>query len=773
MRFESGASFAGYTVVSQLGRGGMATVYLVREAGINRLVALKVLPEHLAEDAQFAERFEQEAQVVGGLDHPAIIPLYRFGITDNIAWMALRYADAGDFASRISERAVLVPEGLSILRGIGSALDYAHRKGIIHRDLKPQNILMSADGSAYLADFGIAKLLEGVGRLKTTTGGILGTPSYMAPEQAQGLRLGPHTDVYALAVICFQWLAGRLPFDAETPHAILFKHVFEPVPADALSLLAPGVAAVLVRGLAKQPDQRYPTAGAMIAELAQALAPRPSRSSETEVLAVLKATPASASPASGLSDEIERPAVLYVCAKAREIMGLDDALARHGWRALAAESVGGVAAITRGHSLVAVVVDVALLADLGEIVNALDQCRSAGPTPPLLLVSQEPATADPLSGLGSADGYLCEADATSVVKTLEALQRTASAAEPLRVLIVDDDRSQLVFCETVLRRRGMATRTASSSREALAVVESFRPDLVLVDLYMPEGDGMTLTARLRELPGTMLLPIIFLSGEQDVSRRVRAMNVGADDFLTKPVRPAHLIEVVASRAKRARALNQKMQQSAALLTPAPSTLQPVENPQYNPTRFRPKLVAFVRRVTVLLAVLAIAAYGYWKLVMLPAVPRTLAVLPLVNFSPDPADKLFADGLHDELLTEFSRLHGVEVISGTTMRTFKNSKRTLAEIADQLDATHVLEGSVRRDTTGVRLTVQLIDAATDKRVWEKGYEQSPNEALLTDAVANDLAGELGIGIDAAPVLVPAPIMPAAEPTSEDATTAPSE
>jgi serine/threonine protein kinase len=194
MRFESGASFAGYTVVSQLGRGGMATVYLVREAGINRLVALKVLPEHLAEDDQFAVRFEQEAQVVGALDHPAIIPLYRFGITENIAWMALRYADSGDFASRMSDRAVLVPEGLSILRSIGSALDYAHRKGIIHRDLKPQNILMSADGSAYLADFGIAKLLEGVGKLKTTTGGILGTPSYMAPEQAQGLRLGPHTE---------------------------------------------------------------------------------------------------------------------------------------------------------------------------------------------------------------------------------------------------------------------------------------------------------------------------------------------------------------------------------------------------------------------------------------------------------------------------------------------------------------------------------------------------------------------------------------------------
>lgn len=271
MRFETDSEFAGYTVVSRLGRGGMATVYLVREPGLERLVALKVLPQQLVDDQQFGARFEQEARVIGSLDHPHIIPVYRYGITEDIPWMALRYVDGGDFAARLIARPLALAEGFVILRGVASALDYAHRKNIVHRDIKPQNILLSSEGSAYLADFGVAKLLQASTVSHTLIGGIVGSPAYMAPEQAQGHAIGPHTDIYSLAVICFQWLTGGLPFEADTPHAVLLKHVLEPLPTEALGLLAPAVAAALQRGMAKKPEDRFATAGQLIVALEQAM----------------------------------------------------------------------------------------------------------------------------------------------------------------------------------------------------------------------------------------------------------------------------------------------------------------------------------------------------------------------------------------------------------------------------------------------------------------------------------------------------------------------
>src|SRR5262249_13222621 len=158
-------------------------------------------------------------------------------------------------------------EGISLLRSVGQALDYAHRNGVIHRDLKPQNILLTRDGAAYLADFGIAKLIEGAARLRTATGNVMGTPAYMSAEQAKGERLTSSTDLYALAVICYQWLTGGLPFDADTPYAILMKHVSDPVPRGPLLRLPPKVAETLERGLAKAPENRFPSAGTLIDEL--------------------------------------------------------------------------------------------------------------------------------------------------------------------------------------------------------------------------------------------------------------------------------------------------------------------------------------------------------------------------------------------------------------------------------------------------------------------------------------------------------------------------
>jgi len=263
-------------------------------------------------------------------------------------------------------------------------------------------------------------------------------------------------------------------------------------------------------------------------------------------------------------EELERPSVLYVYAPQQEVHGLDEAMRSQSWHLLRADSAASLAAVVKARPLVGVVVDSSLLDQLGEIVTALDQQRKPGPTPPLLVVTREPAIGQVLLGMtGSADAFLVNADAAGVISKLAALQRSLSSAEPLRVLIVDDDRTQVMFCDAVLRRRGLATQVCASSHEALEMVASFRPDLMLVDLYMPDLDGMALTARVREMPGTTLLPIVFISGEQDVSKRVWAINIGADDFLTKPIRPAHLLDVVVGRAKRARALRRQVLGSPA------------------------------------------------------------------------------------------------------------------------------------------------------------------------------------------------------------------
>jgi TolB-like protein len=313
MRFEVGSVFAGYTVVSRLGRGGAAAVYLVREPGLDRLVALKVLPENLVDDAMFAPRFEQEARVIASLDHPNIIPLYRYGIDEDIPWMALRYVDGGDFAARLMGEPLPTDEGLAILRGVAAALDYAHSKGVIHRDLKPQNILLSTQGAAYLADFGIAKLLEGAQGMRTVTGSIFGTPAYMAPEQAIHAPIGPYTDVYALGVICFRWMTGRLPFDANTPHAVLLQHVQEPLPKAAMESLPPGVCALIERALAKDPQQRFQAAGELVAELEDAL----QDFSPTQLITSAGATPP---PQSKYASNVRSPDITLPAAASRQTL---------------------------------------------------------------------------------------------------------------------------------------------------------------------------------------------------------------------------------------------------------------------------------------------------------------------------------------------------------------------------------------------------------------------------------------------------------------------
>jgi len=266
---QPGSDFGPYRIVGPLGRGGMASVYEALDPSLDRHVALKVLPAEFLHDPAFAERFRQEARVAARLEHPHVVPIHAFGIEEGRPWMAMRLVTGGSLARRVQRGPLAPREAAALLGDVAGALDYAHGKGIVHRDVKPANVLLDESGRAYLADFGIAKMLEG-SSVATATGLIQGTPSYMAPEQAMGAKVDRLADVYALGVMAFECLTGRVPYTGTTPVAILMKHVQEPVPEPTEAEVTPPLAAVLRRCLAKEPAGRWPSAGAFAVALEQA-----------------------------------------------------------------------------------------------------------------------------------------------------------------------------------------------------------------------------------------------------------------------------------------------------------------------------------------------------------------------------------------------------------------------------------------------------------------------------------------------------------------------
>ena len=301
MDLQPGSAFGPYRIVAPLGRGGMAAVYEAHDPSLDRSVALKVLPAEFLHDPAFAERFRQEARVAAKLEHPHIVPIHAYGIEGGRPWMAMRLVRGGSLADRVRRSPLAPREAASLLCDVAGALDYAHRQGIVHRDVKPANVLLDESGRAYLADFGIAKMLEG-SSVATATGLIQGTPAYMAPEQAMGGKVDHSADVYALGVMAFECLTGRVPYTGTTPVAVLMKHVQEPVPEPAAAEVAPPLTAVLRRCLAKTPSERWPSAGAFSAALEQAasgatppggLAPLPTLH--------LPPTPATGTPRTGAS----------------------------------------------------------------------------------------------------------------------------------------------------------------------------------------------------------------------------------------------------------------------------------------------------------------------------------------------------------------------------------------------------------------------------------------------------------------------------------------
>ncbi len=266
-----------FHILEHIGRGGMADVYLAQDTNLDRRVVVKLMLPDVAANEELTARFQREAQTTAQLAHPNIVQVYSIGLTPNgQPYLALQYISGGSLGQRLQELArrekwVSAAYALTVAGQMAAALSVAHAAGIVHRDLKPSNILLREDGTAVLSDLGIASVQQASTRL-TRTGGVLGTPHYMSPEQAVGKPVDGRSDLYSLGVVLYELLGKRPPFDADSPLAIVHQQVYQqPIPLEQIRFgLAPDTYKVVKICLQKDPAVRYQTATELALAIDQA-----------------------------------------------------------------------------------------------------------------------------------------------------------------------------------------------------------------------------------------------------------------------------------------------------------------------------------------------------------------------------------------------------------------------------------------------------------------------------------------------------------------------
>ena len=267
---ETGQGLGKYQIVEEIGRGGFATVYRAVDTTLDRQVALKVLDPLLMRDQNWVTRFQREAKAVARLKHPHIITIFEIGEADGQLFIAMELVEGPGLDVLIAERGGLPwEETLEILAQVAQALDYAHGEGIVHRDLKPANILLDPRKGAMLTDFGFARLVGESSMSVSLSGGVVGTPAYIAPEVWDGKDAAPQTDLYSLACIAYEMLMGKVLFDGQTPSVVMRQHLIDGphFPERWPDGVPGGVEAVLARGLAQEAGDRVASAGRLVSEL--------------------------------------------------------------------------------------------------------------------------------------------------------------------------------------------------------------------------------------------------------------------------------------------------------------------------------------------------------------------------------------------------------------------------------------------------------------------------------------------------------------------------
>jgi serine/threonine protein kinase len=264
---QPGQMLGPYRIISKIGQGGMATVYKAYQPSMDRNVAIKVLPSQLAESREFTARFQQEAHIIARLEHPYILPVFDYGESDGISYFVMRYLEAGTLKTKMEAGPLSLKEIDRLFTQLADALGYAHSQGVVHRDLKPANALVDPQGNLFLTDFGIAKLLESASPRLTQTDAIMGTPAYISPEQAKAIKVDQRSDIYSLGIILYEMVTGRVPFMADTPLAVILKQISDPLPPPSIikADIPEAIERVILKALAKEPDDRYATAAEFLA----------------------------------------------------------------------------------------------------------------------------------------------------------------------------------------------------------------------------------------------------------------------------------------------------------------------------------------------------------------------------------------------------------------------------------------------------------------------------------------------------------------------------
>ena len=267
-----------YELQDVVGSGGMSSVYRARDTVLERTVAIKILHEHYSDDPEYVERFRREARALAQLNHPNIVTVIDRGEFEGRQFIVFEHVEGENLKELVDREGQLpVDRALALVHQVARGLAFAHDHGVVHRDVKPHNVLIDEDGVAKVTDFGIARSLEPADGL-TETGTLLGTSEYIAPEQASGARVDERSDQYSLAVVLYELLAGEPPYTGDNFMAVAMKHIQQPVPSvrDVRPDVAPRIDAIVSRGMAKRPDDRFPSTEAMMAALEAAQAGRDS-----------------------------------------------------------------------------------------------------------------------------------------------------------------------------------------------------------------------------------------------------------------------------------------------------------------------------------------------------------------------------------------------------------------------------------------------------------------------------------------------------------------